>query len=286
VRGEKFTVGQPYFDFFLRVFGLPLLLLMGIGPLIAWRRSSLRALGASLLWPAIAALVAGVVLIALGAGSSVPGLVAYTFSVFVLAAIVLEFVRGTRARKALGERTWLGALNALVARNRRRYGGYVVHAAIVLLAIGIAGGAYGATRVQRLEPGQSMTIRGYRLHYLESTVQKGPNDLEERAHLVVTRGGDHMGTLQAGKNSYPAEQQVSNEVAIHTDWLRAQDLFVIGDQFNKDGSVVLKVLVNPLVPFVWLAGVVFLLGALIAMWPDAREQRRLARRSEAVPAPT
>jgi cytochrome c biogenesis factor len=84
----------------------------------------------------------------------------------------------------------------------------------------------------------------------------------------------------AGKNSYPAEQQVSNEVSIHTDWLRAQDLFVIGDQFNKDGSVVLKVLVNPLVPLVWLAGLVFLLGSLIAMWPDEREQRRLARHAE------
>jgi cytochrome c-type biogenesis protein CcmF len=283
VRGEKFTVGPPYFDFFLRVFGIPLLLLMGIGPLVAWRRSSLRALGTSLIWPAVAALVAGVVLIVLGAGSNVAGLVAYTFCVFVMAAIVEEFVRGTRARKALGERTWLGAFNTLVARNRRRYGGYVVHAAIVLLAIGIAGGAYGATKVQHLSPGQSMTIRGYRLDYLGTVVHQGPNSFEERARLAVSRGGGGSTTIMAGKNDYPAEQQVSNEVAIHTDWVRAQDLFVIGDQFNKDGSVVLKVLVNPLVPFVWLAGVVFLLGALIAMWPDAREQRRLASRAEPVP---
>ncbi len=286
VHGERITVGQPYFDFFLRVFGLPLLLLMGIGPLVAWRRSSLRALGASLVWPAIVALVAGVVLVALGAGSSPPGLVAYTFSMFVLAAIVLEFVRGTRARKALGDRTWLGAFSSLVGRNRRRYGGYVVHAAIVLLAIGIAGGAYGTTRVQHLRPGESMTIRGYRLDYLGAVVRRGPNDVEERARLAVSRGNDRVTTLMAGKNDYPAEQQVSNEVAVHTDWLRAQDLFVIGDQFNKDGSVVLKVLVNPLVPFVWLAGLVFLVGALIAMWPDPREQRRLARRADPIPATT
>jgi cytochrome c-type biogenesis protein CcmF len=283
VRGEKFTVGPPYFNFFLRVIGLPLLLLMGIGPLVAWRRSSLRALGMSLIWPAVAAVVAGGILIALGAGSSTPGLVAYTFSIFVLAAIVLEFARGTRARKQLGERTWLGAFNSLVGRNRRRYGGYVVHAAIVLLAIGIAGGAYGATKVQHLKPGQSMTIRGYRLDYLGTVVHRGPNSLEERARLAVSRGNESPTMITPGKNDYPAEQQVSNEVAIHTDWLRAQDLFVIGDQFNKDGSVVLKVLVNPLVPFVWLAGLVFLFGALIAMWPDAREQRRLASRAEPVP---
>jgi cytochrome c-type biogenesis protein CcmF len=283
VRGERITVGPPYFDFFLRVFGLPLLLLMGIGPLVAWRRSSLRALGLSLLGPIAAALAAGIVLIALGAGSNLGGLVAYTFSIFVLAAIALEFIRGTRARKALGDASWFGAFSSLVGRNRRRYGGYVVHAAIVLLAIGIAGGAYGATNVRHLQPGQSMMIRGYNLTYLGAVVRNGPNDLEERARLAVSRGGDDLGVLMAGKNKYPAEGQVSNEVAIHSDWLRAQDLFVIGDQFNKDGSVVLKVLVNPLVDLVWLAGLVFLFGSLIAMWPDEREQRRLARRAAPVP---
>src|SRR4051795_3309893 len=218
VRGEKFTVGPPYFNFFLVVLGLPLLLLMGIGPLVAWRRSSLRALGESLIWPGVAALGAGVILIALGAGSSIAGLVAYTFSVFVLAAIVLEFVRGTQARKALGAESWFGAFNSLVSRNRRRYGGYIVHAAIVLLAIGIAGGAYGATKVQHLRPGESMAIRGYRLHYLGTEVHQGPNALEERARLAVSRGGGSPTTIMAGKNNYPAEQQVSNEVAIHTDW--------------------------------------------------------------------
>ena len=284
VRGEKITVGAPYFDFFLRVLGLPLLLLMGIGPLVAWRRSSLRALGASLLWPAGVALGAGALLIALGAGSSKPGLVAYTFSAFVLAAIALEFARGTRARKALGDATWLGAFSSLVGRNRRRYGGYVVHAAIVLLALGIAGGAYGATKVRHLRPGQAMEIRGYRLTYLDTVVRQRANHAEQRARFAVSRGGDRLGIYEAGKNAYPAEQQVSNEVAIRTDWLRAEDLFVIGDQFNKDGSVVLKVLVNPLVDLVWLAGFVFLFGSLIAMWPDEREQRRLARRGEPLPA--
>jgi cytochrome c-type biogenesis protein CcmF len=283
VRGERITVGAPYFNFFLRVLGLPLLLLMGIGPLVAWRRSSLRALGASLLWPAAAALVAGGILVALGAGSSRAGLVAYTFSIFVLAAIALEFARGTRARKSLGDRTWWGAFSALVARNRRRYGGYVVHAAIVLLAIGIAGGAYGATKVRHLNRGESMTIRGYRLTYLGATVRQGPNDIEQRARLAVSRGGHRLGIYAAGSNRYPAEGQDSKEVAIRSDWLRAEDLFIIGDQFNQDGSVVLKVLVNPLVDLVWLAGFVFLFGSLIAMWPDPREQRRLARRTAAVP---
>jgi cytochrome c-type biogenesis protein CcmF len=289
VRGEAVTVGPPYYDFFLKVFGLPLLLLMGIGPLVAWRRTSLRALGETVLGPALAALAVGVVLIALGAGSSAAGLLAYTFSTFALAAIVLEFTRGTRARKALGAPSWWSAFSGLVARNRRRYGGYVVHAAVVLLAIGVAGSsAYGATKIQRFQPGDTMKIRGYTLTYLNSVERHSANHDELRARVAVTENGKPVGTITPGKNSYFAEQQTSNEVAIKHDWLRAQDLFVIGDEFkfkkNAVTAVYLKVLVKPLVNLIWLAGFVFLLGSVITLWPDAREQRRLAARTETGPA--
>src|SRR6185437_10895253 len=137
--GEAVTVGRPWYDFFLRVFGLPLLLLMGIGPLIAWRRASLSSLKRVFFWPTAFALAVGILLLALGAGSSLPGLIAYTFSAFVAATIVLEFARGTAARRTLSGDSVPRAFTSLIARNRRRYGGYVVHAAIVLLAIGIAG---------------------------------------------------------------------------------------------------------------------------------------------------
>ena len=154
VTGEASTVSKPYYNFFLHTFGLPLLLLMGIGPLVAWRRASLRALGRTFLWPLAAALVAGVALLIAGAGSSRVGVVAYTFSVFVLASIVLEFARGTAARKALGGVGWPGAFSSLIARNRRRYGGYVVHAAIVLLAIGVTGAsAYQTVRENAAQAG-------------------------------------------------------------------------------------------------------------------------------------
>jgi len=291
VRGEAVTVGPPYYDFFLKVFGLPLLLLMGIGPLVAWRRTSLRGLGQSVLWPSIAALVVGMLLIAAGAGSSPAGLLAYTFSAFALAAIVLEFARGTRARKALGAANWWSAFSSLVARNRRRYGGYVVHFAIVLLAIGIAGSsAYGATKIRQFRPGDTMRIRGYTVTYLDSVQRRAANHQELRARIAVTENGKQIGTIMAGKNRYFAEQQTSNEVAIKHDWLRAQDLFVIGDEFkfgkgNAVDSVYLKVLVKPLVNLIWLAGFVFLIGSVITLWPDAREQRRLADRTEPGVAP-
>jgi cytochrome c-type biogenesis protein CcmF len=270
VRGEPRTVGRPYYDFFLRTFGLPLLLLMGIGPLIAWRRASLRSLGKTFLLPAGFAILVGAVLLALGSGSSTPGLVAYTFSAFVLASITLEFARGTRAA---------GSFTQLIARNRRRYGGYVVHAAIVLLALGVAGSsAYGSTSERKLSPGQSMQVGGYTLTYRSLSQQRGANHVAVRAAVDVYRGGGLVARVEPGKNRYFAEQQVSNEMAIHTDWLRAEDVDVIADQIDSNDAIYFKALVKPLVNLIWLAGIVFFAGALVALWPDPREQRRLAAR--------
>ncbi len=173
-----------------------------------------------------------------------------------------------------------------MGRNRRRYGGYVVHAAIVLLLLGAVGiGGFGTTREARLAPGGSMQVGDYRLELLGTSQTRAANAQEIRARLAVSRDGESVGTLSAGKNRYFAEQQTSNEVAIRSDLLRGEDLFVIADQFNSDGSVYLKVLVNPLVNLIWLAGLVFLLGSLVTMWPDAREQRRLAGRFAEAEAP-
>jgi cytochrome c-type biogenesis protein CcmF len=286
VRGEEITVGAPYYNFFLRTFGLPLLLLMGIGPLIAWRRASVRSLGRSFIWPAVTALVAGVVLLALGAGSSPAGLIAYTFSAFVLGSIVYEFARGTRARHALTGGSWLGAFSALIARNRRRYGGYVVHASIVLLAIGVAGSsAYDTTREASLRPGETMTAGDYRLTYQSLTAREGANATELRARLGVERDGKSLGTIEAGKNDYRAEDQVSNEVGIRSDRLTLEDLFVIAEQIDPNETAHFRVLVKPLVNLIWLAGLVFLAGALVTMWPSAAEQRRLVERYRELRAP-
>ena len=279
VRGEGANLGAGYYNFFLRAFGLPLLLLMGIGPLIAWRRASVRSLGSTFAWPLGVALATGVVLLALGAGSSIPGLVAYTFSAFALASIVLEFVRGTRARQSLGERSFVRAFGSLVARNRRRYGGYLVHASIIMLAIGIAGSsAYDTVREGRLSRGDTIAVGDYRLQFRSLEERAGPNATELRAVFDVERGGDDLGTVSAGKNAYTAEGAISNEVGLRHDFLTAEDLFVIAEQIDPDGTIYVRVFVKPLVNLLWLSGGLFLLGALVALWPDAREQRRLALR--------
>jgi cytochrome c-type biogenesis protein CcmF len=266
VLGQPRTIGRPYYDFFLRIFGLPLLLLMGIGPLVAWRRASVRALVKSLRWPIGAAFVAGAALIAAGAGSSRPGLIAYTFSAFVITTIVVELVRGTRVT---------GSLFQLIARNRRRYGGYVVHAAIVLFAIGVAGSsAYQTNREQELLPGQSMTVAGHTVTFRKLEHVKTPLANETRA--VLDLSGDVHGTIRTGVNKYFTGDS-SREVGIHTDWPRAEDTYVIFDQ-QKGNAVFFKVLIKPLVNLIWLAGFLFVIGSLVALWPDAREQRRLVAR--------
>ncbi len=284
VRGESVTVGRPYYDFFLRAFGLPLLLLMGIGPLIAWRRASLRSLGRTFLWPFAAALVAGAGLIAAGAGSSIPGLIAYTFAAFVAATIGLEFIRGTQARRALSNESVPRAFGQLIARNRRRYGGYIVHAAILMLAIGIAGSsAYDTSHSARLAPGNSMKLRNYTLVYRGLNSKRSENAIETRATIDVYRGADRIATMHPGKNNYPVEQQISNEVSIRSDWLTGEDLFLITEQVNQNGTIDFKAIINPLVNLLWAAGLVFLLGSAIALWPDAREERRLAVRYGRLP---
>ena len=287
VRGEAVNVGGPYYNFFLRSFGLPLLLLMGIGPLIAWRRASLRALGRTFLVPLGVALAVGLVLLVLGAGSSIPGLIAYTFSAFVLASIAFEFVRGTRARRALGASSWPAAFSSLVSRNRRRYGGYIVHAAVVLLAIGVAGSsAYETVREGKLRPGQELRVADYTLRLRSIEQRETANAVQVRAVLDVERDGSELGSLRAGKNQYRVGDEVSNEVGIRSDLLTGEDLFVTTDRIDGDDSVYVKVFVKPLVNFIWLAGIVFILGSLVTLWPDAREQRRLLLRYEPQAAPT
>jgi cytochrome c-type biogenesis protein CcmF len=275
VNGTTRSVSKPYYDFFLHSFGLPLLLLMGIGPLVAWRRASLRALGKTFAIPAVFAIVTGAALLGAGFGSSLPGLLAYTFSAFVAASIGLEFVRGRRAA---------GSLLKLVGRNRRRYGGYIVHAAIVLLAIGIAGSsAYQTVRERSLRPGQTMQAAGYTFRYVTLGTQQLQNSQKTSATIDVSRGGSHVSTLHPGKSWFPVEQSASNDVSIYHDPRTLGDVYTIADGISKSGTLDLKVLVKPLVNLVWAAGFVFVFGSLVAMWPDAVEQRRLVDRYAAVP---
>ncbi len=270
VEGYQRTMGRPFYDFFLRIFGLPLLLLMGIGPLVAWRRASAKALLRTLRWPLGVSIVAGIALAAAGGLSSRPGLVANTFCVFVITAIIVELVRGTRAT---------GSLFELIARNRRRYGGYIVHAAIVLFVIGVVGSSnYSTTREQQLAAGQSMTVAGYRVTYhgLRTTTNTDESGTSTTTRALLSYSGPLSGRFSTA-NNVSQLLGVSRLVGVRTNWLRGEDLYAILDQVQgKTAFVIIEV--EPLVNLIWVAGYIFLVGSLIAMWPDAREQRRLVTR--------
>jgi cytochrome c-type biogenesis protein CcmF len=280
VRGVRATVAAPYYDFFLVIFGLPLLALTGIGPLIAWRRASPGSLMRTFRWPVVSGVAGAALLWLAGLGSSPAGLTALSLCVFVTVTVVMEFARGTAARRAIAGGTWPRALRDLVNRNRRRYGGYVVHLSIVLLVVGVtASSAYSTVREAHLAPGASMRIDGYTLRNAGVFQRKGPNYTFDFVRLAVSRDGHSAGVLSPGQRQYDTGQ-VGNEVDIRSSMTTGTDLYSIlqGVDASGAGGVSVKVLVNPAVGLVWLAGVVFALGALITIWPDPREARQLARR--------
>ena len=132
-----------------------------------------------------------------------------------------------------------------------------------------------------LARGEALAVAGYTVTYAGLSERETEHAAEVRARLLVSRDGRDLGALEAGKNSYKIagpDPQVSSEVGIRSDYLTGEDLFVIPEQINDDGTVYFRIFVKPLVNLIWLAGVVFLLGSVIALWPDAREQRRLAVR--------
>jgi cytochrome c-type biogenesis protein CcmF len=280
VRGVRSTVSTPYYDFFLVIFGLPLLALTGIGPLIAWRRASPDSLIRTFRWPVVSAVTGAALLWLLGLGSSTAGLTALSLCVFVTVTVGLEFARGTTARRALAGGSIPRAFVDLIGRNRRRYGGYVVHLAIVILVVGVtASSAYSTVRESHLGVGRTMQVDGYTLRNMGVFQRKGPNYTFEFVRLAVSRGGSSHGVLEPGQRVYDTGQ-IGNEVDIRSSLPSGTDLYSILQGVDRDGAggVTVKVLVNPAVGLVWLAGVVFLLGALITLWPDPREARQLARR--------
>ena len=155
----------------------------------------------------------------------------------------------------MGE-SWPRALVSLTGKNRRRYGGYIVHLAMVLLVIGVVGSsAYTTQHSATLAPGQSLDVQDYTLTFTRLTESEGPNYTATGAELTVAKGSEVLGTLSPERRSYPAEGQNTNEPAIRSSLLTGEDLFVILDGVSAQGEAAVKVLVNPLVNLIWLSGV-------------------------------
>jgi cytochrome c-type biogenesis protein CcmF len=286
VRGTKVTVGPPFFDQVNVPLGMLLLLLTGIGPLIAWRRASVQNLRRQFLWPVVAMLVTAASLVAARMSNSW-SIVAYALGAFVVVTVFQEFVRGTGARHRLHGEAYPLALVRLIGRNRRRYGGYVVHLGIVMLFAAFAGLAFKREQEVTLKPGQSVDIKdpyGATFHITHQGISQYQqlNRFVTAATVDVTRDGTYLGTMKSEKRQHLDSMgnptfEPSTAVAIHSD-LR-EDLYVVfAGAVNGTEEAVYKIVINPLVWWVWYGGLVLAIGGLITLWPTAQGPTPASRR--------
>jgi cytochrome c-type biogenesis protein CcmF len=267
------TVATPYFN---RVNGpllLALLALMGVGPVLPWRRANRQSLKRWLLWPTVIALLAFVSMLAVGLDEPI-ALMAFSVLVFVAASIGQEWLRGTLARRRAGE-GWAGGFVRHIAGNRPRHGGYIVHLAILVLAFGVVGTQFYDQRSDAVvRPGESFRIDNYRIEFVSSESEERADRLAQWANLDAFDGDRYLGRLRPWQAFYPAFNQVSVRAGIRSTPI--EDLYIAPTDFLEDGRAVFRVSVNPLAWWLWIAGPVFILGTAIALWPQPAVELRTA----------
>ena len=279
VRGSKITVGPPFFNTVNIPLGLLLLGLTGVGPLIAWRKASTSNLRRQFALPTMTGLFAGSLLIALGMRNG-HALIAYTLAAFVSGTIVQEFYKGINARRTIhGEALPIAAMR-LVARNRRRYGGYIVHAGIVVLFCGFGGLAFKADHDIQLKGGETKELvdpLGHRWKFVSQGVSTSEtlNRYVTSVGLEVFRDGERQGIMVSEKRQYfdsnkQAQFEPITEVGIRTS--AKLDLYVVLAGV-RDDIAELRISFNPLVVWVWIGGMIMAVGGLIVMWPQAERRR-------------
>jgi cytochrome c-type biogenesis protein CcmF len=268
VTGQKITVGPPFYQKATGPLWGVLLALMGIAPLSAWGYSTLKTIGRAAWKPAIPTLLVPVVLFAMNIHNWV-ALLGFTLVAFVIFITIYEYWRGIQARhKAQGE-DYLTALSRLTARNRRRYGGYIIHIAIVVMAIGIIGIEVFQTQTQQtLAVGQEMQLSGYTLRY-DSLAQFPYVDGRQvtRAVLSVFKDGKNLGDLNPRYDLYPDGQPMTIPAIRST---LADDLYVVLVNWENVSTqqTPFKVYHNPLVNWLWIGSTIFVLGTVVAAWPE------------------
>jgi len=268
-RGVKVSVGAPFFNLVNIPIFLALLFLMGVGPLIAWRRASAENLKRNFLKPVLAGIVAAAVLRLFGVGN-VLVLTAMALVVFVAGTITLDYVRAVRARRRSGD-GWGAATWGLLLRQNRRYGGFVVHLGILVIALGVAGSqAWSVQTETTLEKGQSVELAGYRVRFDGLSAAEESNHFKVTGAFTMTAGRSSSAELRPARKFYPQEQTPIAAVDYRLGWV--EDVYLVLGDFARDGSqATVKLQVNRLVSWLWIGGLVLTLGAALAILPDHRK---------------
>jgi cytochrome c-type biogenesis protein CcmF len=267
VTGQKVTVGPPYYQRATVPLWGGLLFLMGVAPLSAWGYSTLRTLGRAIWKPSIPTILIPVVLFTLGIRNWI-ALLGFTLIALVVFITIFEYWRGIRARQRTWREHFFTALFRLTARNRRRYGGYIVHIAIVVMATGVLGIEIFQTQTQKtLAVGDVMQIAGYTLRY-ESLAQFPYVDgrIITRAVVNVSKDGKSLGELYPRYDYYPDGQPMTIPAIRSTP---ADDLYIVLVDWEGISTLQtpFKVYDNPLVVWLWIGSFIFIIGTLVAAWP-------------------
>ena len=272
VRGVKITVGPPFFNRVNAPLGVALLFLMGVGPAIAWRRATPKNLWRAFVGPVGMGILAALGLVIAGMPLGYAHTV-FALGVFVLGTIGQEFWRGMRARQALLHERAPQALARVVGKNRRRYGGYVIHVGIVMAFFGVAASSVFRVEVQQsVSPGQEIEAGRYRLRFEQIENREDGHMAASAAVLSVFVDGRQIDTLRPEKRFYKKPKQPTTEVA-NRSTLREDLYVVLGSYDPKSQLATILVYVYPLVVWIWLGGLVMTFGTAIAVWPGAAERR-------------
>jgi cytochrome c-type biogenesis protein CcmF len=280
--GQEITVARPFYDQVNGPLLLGLIFLMGVGPLLPWRRASFATLRRSLVLPASIALGAVVLLAALGLRQPY-ALLGYGLGALVTAGILVEWWRGTRSRHRSSGESYPLAFLHLIGANRPRYGGYIVHLAVVMVALGVLGVSFFNTqRDVVLAPGESTKIKNYRLEYVSTSATPKVDRTEFVSTVEVYRDGQHLETIYPRRTFYPSFNMASTLAAIRST--PVEDFYVVPSENLPDGSVGFRILVNPLIWWMWVAGPVLVLGTVVALWPQRTRETVRAPGIARIPA--
>lgn len=282
VRGVKVSVGAPFFNKMTIPLCVALLFLVGVGPVLPWRGGNVERIRGRLLAP-MAALLAAVVVSVVVRVPSVWAILAFGFAAFSLVGNLQEFARGAAARRRAHGENPLQALYRLIGANNRRYGGYLAHIGMIVLAIGVAAsGVYRNERETTLRPGESAVVGRYRVQLEEVRADEEPHRWVVRAVLTAFEGDRQIGTLDPSLNIYKGRQEPITTPAVRSR--PRDDLYTTLLAYAEDGSnATLSIIVEPLVFWIWFGGIVIAVGGFVAAWP--RRRSRIPRVRVAAPQP-
>ena len=267
VTGERLTVGPPFFNRWMLPIGLILLVLTGIGPLLAWRKSTWTNLSQQFLWPSLAGLITAVALVAGGVRVWSSG-VCFALCGFVFGTITQEFIRGAQVRRGVTGADIVTSMIGLVGRSRRRYGGYIVHLGIVLIFLGFAGEGFKQEEQVVLKPGQQVTVAHFTVRHDALRITSDAQKQMVTGHVSVFDDGKAVTTMRPARWFFSKkESEPTTEVAIRRGL--GEDLYVVLAGYDAASqSATYAVTVNPLVNWIWLGFGIMALGTGIALLPE------------------